>query len=162
MPAKGRAFLLVFGSSTKVFTAGFQEQRVGPANCSWVFFKPIATWQLYFPSLARQIILFCFVTFKGVSCSFADSVLCHRLHLHSVLDSEVRQTFEETDHRLQGHYCLFPGQTGKRNWMLDQTTSAVPAELVKHANAWLAVKDMMEERTVVLLFLKDVFLVCSI
>lgn len=37
-----------------------------------------------------------------------------------------------------------------------------PAELVKCASAWLAVRDMTKDRTVTLLFLKDVFLVHSI
>lgn len=46
--------------------------------------------------------------------------------------------------------------------MLNQTRSVVPAELVKHANAWLAVRDMIEEITVILLFSEDVFLVQSI
>lgn len=79
----------------------------------------------------------------------------------SVLDNEVRRTFEETDHRLQGHHCLFPGQAEKGR-TLDQTASAVPTEWVKLANAWLAVRDMSEERTVMLSFSKNVFLVHSI
>lgn len=66
--------------------------------------------------------------------------------METVLDNEVRQTFEETDHRLQGHQCLFPGQAGERNQTLVQTTtSMIEAELGKGARTWLAVSDMAEE-----------------
>lgn len=66
--------------------------------------------------------------------------------METVLDNEVRQTLEETDHRLQGHHCLFPGQAGERNQTLVQTTtSMMEAELGNGASAWLAVSDMAEE-----------------
>lgn len=66
--------------------------------------------------------------------------------MQTVLDNEVRQTFEETDHRLQGHHCLFPGQAGERKQTLVQTTtSMMEGELGKDARAWLAVSDMAEE-----------------
>lgn len=72
--------------------------------------------------------------------------------METVLDNEVRQTLEETDHRLQGHHCLFPGQAGERNQTLVQTTTCMTeAELGKGARAWLAVGDTAEENCNVLI-----------
>lgn len=79
--------------------------------------------------------------------------------METILDNEVRQTFEETDHRLQGHHCLFPGQAGERNQTSIQTTmSMTEAELGKGARTWLAVSDMAEENYHVII-LKGLILV---
>lgn len=74
--------------------------------------NPIATWRVYSPSLARHIIQFYFVTSKGVSCSFTDSLLCRSIYrVFWIRRSDKHLKRQITDYR--DTTVFFQGKPGK-------------------------------------------------